>query len=1139
MSLVELHAHSYFSFLDALASPEDLAVRAKELGYTALALTDHGGLFGVPRFMRAATAAGVKPIVGCELYVSPTTRADRSPDLRPVGHHLTILAETVEGYKNLAKLSSAGYVEGFFHRPRVDLELLAGHSKGLILLTGCIHSALAECVLKEDEKGVSRLLGFYVESFGRDRVFIELQRHGLEKEETLLGKLSGLSRSHHLARVATNDVHYLDALHADTHQIAMDLRSRKMPTDPRRERFLKPAYGMLTEEEWKTAFQDGYSDVFETAASIAARCSLTPEDVRHLAPAETAEPASRLKVLVEKEAARRWKHIPNGYPERISEELAGLRATGLSAYLLMIHEMVAESKRQGIAVGPGRGSSAGSLVAYLLDITEIDPMEHRLSFDRFLSPSRKTLPDVDVDVDFRARDRVIEILQTLVPSARIFRAGTISSIGLKSSIREIARNRGLPYRDVDEKIRSLPAGTSRLEQEDRQPWKDLAPMVNLLAPVPRMTMGHPTAVMAVPQSLEAFLPVYASPEGQRWLQYDSEDLDWMGIPKLDVLPLRILSVISETIRWLKLSGVADLDIRSIPPDDAETFALVSRGETAGIFQLESPGMRQLLRDIAPASIETLAVALALYRPGPLETDLPRAYIERKNGRVESLPPHALFEPVLKETFGLVIYQEQVIACARRAGLTADEADEFRVAVSKKNVDSMKHVCARFEKALRAKGLSEKESAHLVSRFTPHAAFSFNKAHAISYSLLSYRAAYLKSHFPAAFLASTVNAAQEDRKQMGEIFSEARRLGIQVLPPDVQAGSAECVPDPGGRRLRLGLDLIRHVSASAVSEISRSRPFSDIPDLLMKVPSLWMPREALEMLCKAGALDAFGIPRKDMLPHLPEWIERAKKSSKQGGFQTELFSESTHSGAPGEPSGVRAGPENPNPGDRGHLFLEYEALGFFATGSPLDDMGDIRAEFCNGTLAEVVSRASSGAADPPGRSGSAVTVVGLLMALRPHVDRSGREMAFATIEDGMDSLDVVFFHDVFQRTKSMLVPGTPMLLRGRLEKRGASATLLADQVVETDKPERLYESILLKLEEGIGMDVLRKVKEILKDHLGDRPVYVEMTDGGGTFEFRVGWSCRPSAALRRTLETLLGPYSVFFLKTADAAEPARL
>ena len=1132
MDLIELHMHSYFSFLDALASPEDLVLRAKELGYSALALTDHGGMFGIPRFLRAASSAGIKPIIGCELYVSPTTRADRSPDLRPVGHHLTLLAETPEGYANLAKLSSIGYGEGFFYRPRIDRETLAAHSKGLILLTGCIHSALSECILKQDLKGADGILGFYVEVFGRDRVYVEIQRHGLEEEETLLEKLSVLAKKYRLSRVATNDVHYLSPDDSETHQIAMDMRSRKLPTDPRRTRFSKQAYGLLRMEQWSDLFKKEYADVFETAKAIAARCDVKPDDIRLREGVGNASASARLKEVVEKEISRRGTLTPD-QKKRASEELAGLQTAGLSQYFLTIYSLVSESKRQGITIGPGRGSAAGSLIAYLLGITEVDPCEYGLSFERFLSPSRKTLPDVDLDVDFRERDRVIQILQELDPSARTFRAGTVSSIGLKSSIREIARGRGLSYKEVDEKIHSLPSHITKMEPEDRPPWKELVPMINILAPLPKSSMGHPTAMIALPASLEPLLPIYKSQDGSTWLQYDSNDLDWMRIPKLDILPLKVLSVMAETLRWLKIAGVADIHLKSasvhsIPLGDPETYDLLSRGETVGIFQLESSGMRQLLRDLSPNSITSLAAALALYRPGPLEADLPRIYMERKNGREPPAPPHALFEPILRETHGLILYQEQVMSCARCLGMTTVEADDFRIAVSKKNEESMKRACDRFEKALRAAGLSEKDSAALVSQITHHAAFSFNKAHAISYAILSYRAAYLKCHYPGAFLASSANVSLDDRGQLGEIFSEARRLGIRILPPDIMTVGAECVSDPDGKKIRLGLSLIRHLPENVIADILRCRPFSDVPDLLMKVPGL-LNHQAMEMLCKSGALDEFGQDRKKMMASLPTWIDRIKKSSKQSGFQSDLFGESSDK-VSGGPEQVPS--ESPT---RGTLLLEYESLGFFATGSPMDDIQEIVSEFCSGRLGELVSRASSASAVHPKSSSPVVTAAGLLMSLRAHIDRQGREMAFAKIEDATDSLDVVLFHDVFVKNKSLLVPGSPLLVSGRLEKRGVSVTLLADVIVEIDKPERLYESILLKFDEGIGIEVMRKIKDILKDHLGDRPVHLEMTEGGSTYEFRVGWSCRPSTDLRRKLESILGLYSVFFLKSTVPAD----
>ncbi|MBI4179905.1 DNA polymerase III subunit alpha [bacterium] len=1138
MKPVELHAHSYFSFLDGLASPEDLVSRAKDLDYAALALTDHGGLFGVPRFLKAAEAAGVRPVVGCELYVSPTTRTDRSPDLRPVGYHLTLLAETVEGYRNLVKLSTAGYMEGFFHRPRIDLELLAASSAGLILLTGCIHSAFADRLLRRDRAGAEKLLGFYLESFGRDRVFLELQGHGLDQEAELREAIRGISRARRFRIAATNDVHYLSSADAEAHQLAMDMRSRKLPTDPRRSRFLKPAYGLLTASEWKEAFAD-VPESLETSAEIAGRCKVRLSDLQSgLAPETEAQSAERLRSVVLEIISRRASRLTEEQTERIERELKALAAAGLSGYMLRVHELVSEARREGILIGPGRGSAAGSYAAFLLGITEVDPLAYGLSFERFVSPARRTMPDIDLDVDQRRRDRMVAILSGLDDSIRTFRAGGSSSVGLKAALREVARSRGMSYREVDDKVRSLPDGAIRLGRDERPPWSDWAPAIHTLAGLPRGSLGHPAGVVAVPAGRESLLPLYASADGAAWLQFDGDDLETLGLQKLDILPLKILAVMDETVRWLKRAGAADLDLSDLPQNDAATFSMLASGRTLGIFQLESAGMRRLLKDLAPGSIESLAAALALYRPGPLEAGVPAAYIERRHGRSAPTPPHPVFESGLKETFGLILYQEQLMDCAVRSGLSAAEADEFRLAVGRVSRSAAPRAPAvdRFVDGLRATGLSETAAAAVLSQISVHGAFAFNKAHAVAYAMLVYRAAYLKCHFPAAFLAALANESTDDRRRLGEIFSEARRRGLRVAAPDINRSSLECVPQPENGVIRLGLRLVRHLSDAALSEILRTRPFDDLTDLLIKVPEL-LKGKSLEALCKSGALDEFGPARGAILESLPMWSDKIRRSGADGAYQTDLFDEPSPPPESSPADRPRVAPAQES------LFFEHEALGCFATGSPLDDLRDIIAEFCSGPLGELVAAASvrrreSDPSHAPGAAPGAsapVTVAGLVTGIRLHTDKAGREMAFVKAEDGDAEIDVIFFADAYQRYKAILTPGMPLLLRGRLEKKGASVTLLADQAVGVDQPDKLYESIFLKLDQETGMDTMKKVKQILKDHPGDRPVHVEMPESGGIFEFRLGWSCRPSADLRRRLETVLGPHSVFFLKSKPPAE----
>lgn len=1131
MKSIELHAHSHFSFLDALASPAELVARAKELGYTALALTDHGGLFGIPHFLRAAEAAGIRPIVGCELYVSPTTRTDRSPDLRPAGHHLTVLAETTEGYANLAALSSAGYLEGFYYRPRVDRELLARHASGLIVLTGCIHSALCERLRSADTAGAENLISFYLEAFGKDHVFVEIQNHGLETEQELLEPLTALARRHRIRRVVTNDVHYLHSGDADAHRAAMDMRSRKLPSDPRRVRFANPAYHLRSADEWAAAFGDDFKDAFKTLEDIATRCAFPATRLR-LNPYvdREASSAKRLKEQAARLAPSRVKSWPSPeYESRIALELDGIRSAGLSHYFLTVHNLTSEARNRGILIGPGRGSAAGSLLAFILGITEIDPVRYGLSFERFLSPARRTLPDIDIDVDYRERDRLVEVMGELDPDSRALRAGTFSSIGLKSAAGEVARAAGINYRDVAEKLAGLPAGATAMEPESVPPWSTLIPIINALAPLLRQPQTHHTAMVSVPVQMAGMLPLYSNMPGSSWIQFDGDSIEWMGIPKLDLLPIKILSVIRETVRQLKITGVADLSPSAIPLDDSATFQNISRGETTGIFQLESPGMRALLKEILPETIEMLAVALALYRPGPLEAGVPKAYVERKNQTMAADPPHPMFADILRETHGLVLYQEQVIACARMVGMSAAEADEFRVAVSKKDEAAHDRACAMLEKCLASAGLAGRAASGVVAQIAHHAGFAFNKAHAISYAVLTCRAAYLKTHHPAAFLAASANVSIDDRRQLADIFADARRLGIHVLPPEINVAGEICAADPDGSRIRLGLRMLRNVPEPLAAAILRARPFADIPDMLVKVPELCGSAQALDVLCKAGALDGFGMNRREVMAHMPAWTDRVRRSTTLGGFQAELFGDDAETPSASIPSPGSA--HEPTP--RELLFLEHEAIGCFATGSPMDEFRHVVAEFCDGTLTDLAGRGAS----PRDRHAPLVTAAGLMTSIRPWTDSSGREMAFTKLEDGTGFLEVTYFSDAYTRYKDVLKPGMPLLVRGRLEKRGLSVTLLASQVVAMDQPERLYESIRIKIDESVGFDGMKKLKEILGEHPGDRPVRIEMSEGGSLFEFLAGMDCRPCDALRRKIEALLGPYTIFFLKARDESTEA--
>ncbi|MEW5826196.1 MAG: DNA polymerase III subunit alpha, partial [Candidatus Bipolaricaulota bacterium] len=1000
---VHLHVHSEYSVLDSACRLEDLVRRAAENGMDALALTDHGVVSGLVKFYRLAQEHGLRPILGCEVYVAPGSRHDRTPGAGQRYTHLVLLAETDAGYRNLLGLVSAGHTEGFYYRPRVDWELLGAHAEGLIALSACesgeIPRLLAAGRVAEAEDAARRL----EQTFGRGNAFIEIQHHGTERDAALREKLVRLAQRLDMPLVATSDVHYLDPEDKLAHEILINIRANRTLADPEHRTFPGDGYHFRAPKEMEKLFAD-VPEALENTCAIADRCRVTLDFDQVLIPPYplpegTSSTDSYLRDLAFAGAVKRYGEVTPAVRERMEYELDVIAKMSYSTYFLIVWDFVAFAKREGVAVGPGRGSAAGSLVAYCLGITGVDPLRYNLIFERFLNPDRVSMPDFDIDFCIRGRDRVIDYVRAKYggdrPWERIAQIATYDRMAARSVVRDVSRVLGLAHADVDRFAKLIPFGMRLQDAVDRV--TELRELVEgdpkirrvfeiglRLEDLTRNISKHAAGVVIAPDVLSRHAPVLRAAENEFLTQFDMNDIEAIGLLKIDFLGLRNLTLITDTLASVRAETGEQIDLEALPLDDEMTFELLRSGGTGGIFQLEGSGMTSLIRRVQPNRFEDLIALLALYRPGPLESGMADEYVERRHGRKAAAYAHPSLEDVLGETFGLPIYQDQLMLMAQKlAGFTLAQADTLRKAMGKKNRDIMASLRAQFIDGCAARGLAVALAESTFDDMEKFSRYGFNKSHATAYAFISYWTAYLKAHFPAHFMASLLSSIQAETEKIAEYVASCRAMGIEVLPPRINESRrdfARC----DDRVIRFGLAAVKFVGSGAVDAILEARaagPFTSVFDLCRRV-SDGLDRESLEALVKAGALDSMGATRRGLLRHLPEAMEgmqRARHERLTG--QCSMFD--ALDGVCADP--VISEEEFPQ---EDLLRFEKELLGLYVSADPLDAFRELLNEYCTplARLAELTE-------------GATATAGGYVKRIRRVMDRRGEPMAFVTLEDG--------------------------------------------------------------------------------------------------------------------------------------------
>ncbi|VVM04993.1 DNA polymerase III subunit alpha [Methylacidimicrobium cyclopophantes] len=1088
---VHLHVHSEYSLLDAACRIPQLAQAACEAGMPAVALTDHGNLFGTIEFYKACRAAGIQPILGCETYLARESRFSRKGGQAETSH-MTLLVRNEEGYLNLLRLATAAYLEGFYYKPRIDKELLRDHGKGLIGTTGCLKGEVPQRILEGDLDGARRTIELLASCFEPGCFYLEIQNHGLPEEALVREKLTQLSRETGLPLVATNDVHYIRKEDAAAHDVLLCIGTGARLTDSTRKRYGAPEFYFKSAEEMAALFAD-HPEALANTVRIAESCRLEIELGRNrypsFSPPEGKTQAGYLRDLCEKGLRARYGKPSEELLRRLDYELAVIEKTGFVSYFLIVWDFIDYAKRRKIPVGPGRGSAAGSLVAYALGITDIDPIRYGLVFERFLNPERISPPDIDIDFCYNRRPEVIQYVREKYGEGSVAQIITFGTLGAKMAVRDVARVLGLSYGQADRLAKMIPTDPSmtleralresvdlRAESERDEEAREVLRLAQCLEGLARQAGVHAAGVVIAPGDLVQFVPLARGEQGETVTQWSMEPLADVGLLKMDFLGLKTLTVIADALAAIREHTGVSLTPDSIPLDDAPTYELLSAGKTAGLFQLESPGMLDLCRRLKPRNIEDVIALVALYRPGPME-NIP-AYADRKLGKVPIEYAHPLLEPILKDTYGVMIYQEQVMQAASiLAGYSLGQADLLRRAMGKKKPEEMRQHRDLFVRGCWEKNrIPEEQAKRIFDTLEKFAGYGFNKAHSACYGLLAYQTAYLKAHYPVFFLSALLSNEMGDSDKVAALVAEAGRMEILVFPPDVNRSGAAFTVE--GEGIRWGLAAIKNVgvgAAEALVAARRAKPFSSLTDLCLRVAGRTLNHKLLESLIKAGACDGFGRSRAQLCSEIdPALSSAATITRERAEGQGSLFDLSL---APTRDFQNATLPEFPS---SQRLRFEKELLGVYLSGHPVEELRSLLRPF---RTVEIVALASLA-------DGAAVRLTGILSRVEVRTSsRDQRPFARLQIEDATGSVEAIVFSDLYASLSKGWEPGEIAILAGTVSRRDNGVSVRATELLSiAEAQERLVEALLLHLSlDRWSIERWRELGQLLAQWPGKTPV----------------------------------------------------
>ncbi len=1130
---VHLHVHTAYSLLDGAIRLPDLLARAAALEMPAVAITDHGTLFGVLDFYQKANKAGIKPLLGCEVYVTPSSRHDKKGSGKGDYHHLVLLAMDNQGYHNLVRLVTRAHLEGFYYKPRVDKELLAELNGGLIALSSCLHGEVPRLLLAGDEAGAEAAAREYAGIFSEERFYLEVQANNLPEQLKVNAQLLELGRRLKLPVVATNDCHYLKPEDARAHDVLLCIQTGKTLNTAGRMAFATDQLYFKSPEEMAREFPE--PAVLARTGEIAQRCNVTLELGALHFPTYPAAQGASAPELLRRQATEglkaRLAAAPPARPEadywqRLTYELDLLEKMGFAAYFLVVADIVAFARKRHIPVGPGRGSAAGSLVAYALKITDLDPLAHGLFFERFLNPERLSPPDIDMDFCFERRGEIISYVAKTYGWENVAQITTFGSMKTRQVIRDVGRALEVPYAEVDKIAKLVPEqlGITLAQALEREPRlrelrdadptvRDILTIAATLEGLPRHASTHAAGLVIGDKPLWEYLPLYKGNKGELVTQFDMKGVEQVGLVKFDFLGLRTLTVIDNAVRLVRRHHRPDFDIAAIPLDDPDTYALLQAANTAGVFQLESSGMRNLMLRLQPSTFEDIVALVALYRPGPMESGMHLDYVSRKHGEepVSYLLPE--LEPILKETYGVILYQEQVMQIAAAvSGYSLAEADILRRAMGKKIPEVMAAQRQRFLEGAEARGVARDKADTLFSLIEKFAGYGFNKSHSAAYALIAYQTAYLKAHYPLEFLAALLNSEINNTAALARHILEARDQGIRLLPPDINLSDRDFTVE--GDKVRYGLAGVKNVGLGAIQEIleeRRHRPFTGLMDLLSRLNLTKVNRKVLEALIQAGALDSLLPNRARLMNALESALERAQNLKRLAATrQMAMF------GGPEEAENDDWLPDVPDWEDPEKLTREKDALGVYLTGHPLDSFRHLLRAWVKVTTADL--------ADLP--DGEEVALGVVVTALKEKVGKKGGRLAILTVEDLVGSVEVLVFKDVLEKAAGWLAkPGLPLWLKGSLvhEEQGFKIRAVEIAPLGAALP-RWPQRLDLRLQAAtLTVEQLTALKEILTRHRGPVPAMLHFLHPReeATLALPPDLALTPSEALATEVNRLFG------------------
>ncbi len=1147
---VHLHIHTQYSLLDGANRIDDLIAKAVEYGMPALAITDHGNMFGAIEFYLKAQKAGIKPVIGCECYVAPNARTEKTGGAHDSAYHLILLARNIDGYKNLMRLVSLGYTEGFYYKPRIDKEALRQYSGGLTGLSACLKGEVPKKLLAGDKEGAREAALAYKEILGPENFFLEIQDNGLEEQKKVNTLLAELSEELNIPLVATSDCHYFKKSDSKAHEALLCIQTGKTMSDPNRMRFQTDEFYFKSPSEMESAFEF-YPQAVRNTVTVAERCNLKLDfDQYHLpnyVVPDGCTKESYLEELARRGLEKRLKTVKgdtSAYSSRLEEELKIVKSMGFAGYFLVVWDFINYAKSKSIPVGPGRGSAAGSIAAWALEITDIDPMPYGLLFERFLNPERISMPDIDIDFCMDRRDEVINYVKEKYGPDHVSQIITFGTMLAKGVIRDVGRVLDIPYGDVDKVAKLVPDALKitlkeALAQEPRlrELIKEDARVAHIfeiagsLEGLTRHASKHAAGIVISQEPLTDYTPLYRDADGAIVTQYAKDEIEKIGLVKFDFLGLRTLTVIDNAVKLINRNlpeGASPFSLSSLLLDqpDKDTYRLLASGDTGGIFQLESSGMRDLIIRMKPERFEDIIALIALYRPGPMQGGMVDDYIQRRRGAKQTTYDPPELEEILKNTYGVIVYQEQVMQIAvKLAGFTLGQADTLRKAMGKKKPEVMAKMKEQFIHGATAKKIPAKKAESVFDNMEKFAEYGFNKSHSAAYALITYQTAYLKAHYKVEFMAALLSSEMDNTDKVVKYISDCRDMAITVSPPDVNRSDAYFTVADG--RILFGLAAVKNVGHAAIESIMQAGKeqgeFTSLYDFCRKVDLRKVNKRVIEGLIKCGAFDSTGVSRPKMMAALDNAMDGANQLARerQAG-QTSMFDMMLEDSGP-----VKATEDYPAVSEWNEATLlayEKETMGFYVTGHPLARFEAEARKFARNTSSELPEL-------PDGRE---ATIMCVVRSRKIATTKKGDRMANLTVEDLQGTVEVIVFPEQYKASETLISGDAPLLITGSVDKGEKGVKLRAMKILPlSEVREKMTTRVDIRLSAtGATADDLIKLREVVLRHRGNCPLYLKINmprHGNAALSLKTGGelSVAPTELLVDEVEGLLGVGAVSF------------